>query len=235
MAYGVLKEITEKLEEIGDLFWEAYGEVKGWWSPFDALAIPLFYIAAGFYILSSRFADLDEWLSELAAEVAGALTLDSAYLYFKVYLVMAADAWDWVVNAPANIWNSIDNWWSSTRLSVLAWVDEAKSYAFSLYTGVNTWLAQLQSNWDSFVGKIPTIDGVISWWNNWTGNVLAAITSWWPGALLEVTGLINSAFLERESWWAGWSDFRNQVAAFFDDPLEFLWGRFADWFLGPEA
>jgi len=65
--------------------------------------------------------------------------------------------------------------------------------------------------------------------------VLSFVNTWWSGAVLQVQGLINTAFLERDSWWAGWQDWRDQVAEFFTNPLEFLLNRFTDWFLGPEA
>ena len=46
--------------------------------------------------------------------------------------------------------------------------------------------------------------------------------------------LINSAFTERETFWSGWSDFRDQVSLFFSDPLGWLEAKFTDWFLGAE-
>jgi len=63
------------------------------------------------------------------------------------------------------------------------------------------------------------LSSLSDWWN----GTLADLDSWWSSQLSE----INETF--------GWiGDFRDNLAAFFGDPLEFLLSRFADWFLGPE-
>jgi len=119
-------------------------------------------------------------------------------------------------------------------LTVIGWIVEAKGYAASLVAGVSGWLTNLQAAWDEFKGLIPTIDEVISWWGNWAGSVLATIDTWWDSTVLEVQGFIDSAFTEREPFWAGWQDWRDKVIEFFTDPLEWLLEKFTDWFLGPE-
>ena len=53
--------------------------------------------------------------------------------------------------------------------------------------------------------------------------------------MVDVESLINSAFTERERYWSGWQDMRDKVIEFFANPFDYLWSRFADWFLGPEG
>ncbi len=231
---GWIGNIFSLVWDASDWFYSAYSEVSGWWWPFNYLAAPFLGIYRILRSLLTPIAHFWEWADDVAKKVSQGFDLAQITAYFRTWLDYAADAWDWVRNAWWNVWNIVESWWSSTRYTVLAWIDDKVSEVRTLLDQANTWLATLQAYWDSIVGKIPTWDAVVAWWSNWGGNVLAVITGWWPGALLGVAGLINSAFTERESWWAGWQDFRDKVAEFFADPLEFLWTLFTDWFLGPE-
>ena len=232
---GFINNIVSALNDVSDYFYDIYREVYDWTYPFW-LAAPLFYyISRGFNHLAWDFYDFGEWVDDVADRVRDILDFSDIWDYFDYWFNRAAWAWDWVLRAWDNVWDIVNDWWSYTRYTVLAWVDEAKSYADALVVGVTNWLASLQEAWDSFKGRIPTIDEVILWWGNWTGNVTGIISTWWTGTLTEVKSLINSAFLEREPFWAGWQDWRDKVTEFFSDPVEFLWARFTDWFLGPEV
>jgi len=218
-----MNSIISRLNEISGFFYSIYLEVLGW--------IPPFWYAAGFFYslhstfvgLSWAFYSFNQWVSDVAAKVAGILSYTNIYSYFQSYFTAALNAWNWVINAFNNIWSIVDNWWSSAQYIVLAWIDDAKSYAASLVAGVNSWLVTLQGAWDSFKGRIPTIDELIYWWSNWTGYVLSAIDTWWTGTVLEVQNLLDSAFLEREPFWAGWQDWRDKVTEFFSDPEDWLY------------
>ena len=56
-----------------------------------------------------------------------------------------------------------------------------------------------------------------------TGNILLVVNNWWRDRLLDVQGLINSAFVTRDSLWSGWQDLRDKVTEFFSDPEEWLY------------
>ncbi|KKK66018.1 hypothetical protein LCGC14_2968300, partial [marine sediment metagenome] len=89
------------------------------------------------------------------------------------------------------------------------------------------WLAQfetLRASWDNF--WVTIYPGLVSF---------AWLTTWWNERLADVAGLIDSAFTIREGLWDGWQDVRGAVLEFFSDPLEWLWSKFTDWFLGPEV
>jgi len=229
-----INAIVNWLSRVSDYLYDAYQEVRGWVWPFYYLANPLYYLSRAFSYITEYFGEFNEWAGNVADWLAGVLDLSQITAYFRTWIDAAIDAWDWVSRAFSNVWNIVDDWWSSTQFTVRAWIAEAKSYADSLLGEVNRMIANLQAAWDSLRGWIPTLEEISLWWGNWTGNVLTAINTWWNSTLLEVRALIDSAFLERESWWAGWEEMRDRVATFFSDPLEFLWDRFADWFLGPE-
>lgn len=220
--------------DISDWFYSAYQEVKGWVWPFYYLQYPLYGLYQVFRSLLTPIAHFSDWTREVWSKVQEIFSLEQITAYFRTWIDYATAAYWWVVSAFWNVWNIVEDWWSSAKYVVLAWIDDAKLWFQALLNEANAWLAQLQADWDSIVGKIPTWDEVGAWWSNWRGNVLATITGWWVGALLDVVGLIATAFIEREGFWAGWQDFRDKVADFFTDPLEFLWTLFVDWFLGPE-
>ncbi len=230
-----ISNIVTWLNSISDYFWDAYQEVRGWVWPLELLGPPLYYLYRGFSFLAIFFGYFDDWAMDVADKLVGIVDLSQIQSYFGYYFEAALNAWDWVSNASWNIWELIDAWWSSVQYTVRGWIDEALYITSTQIEAVRITLTQIEAAWADFKGRIPSIDEVIAWWSDWGGNVAMAIATWWAGTLLEVQGLIDSAFIERQSWWAGWSDFRDQVALFFSDPLEFLLAKFTDWFLGPEV
>ncbi len=221
--------------DISDFFYNAYSEVRGWVWPFYLLHYPLYSLSKAFWDILTPIAHLGDWIDDVAIKVTQILSYQNIWEYFNYWFRRAEWSWEWIFNAWLNVTSIISTWWSSTALTVQGWVNEAKQYAASLVNQANTWLATLQSAWDSFKGKIPTIDAVIAWWGNLTANILLVVNNWWKERLLDVQVLINSAFTVREGLWSGWQDWRGKVAEFFTDPVEFIWQRFADWFLGPEG
>lgn len=221
--------------DISQLFLSAYQEVEGWWWPFHLLQYPLYGLYKVFWNLLTPIAHFWLWADDVWAKVQRIWTSEGILGLIKWWFPWLYDIGEWFVGRWNWFSQLVGDWWDITKTTVLGWIDEAWNWALSLIDDVNTWLATLQSHWDSIVGKIPSWDEVVDWWKNWTGNVMAAINSWWTGALIDVVALIATAFLEREDFWAGWQDFRDKIAEFFTDPLEFLWTLFTDWFLGPEG
>ena len=220
--------------DISDWFLSGAHEVSGWIWPFYYLQYPLYGLHSVSWSLLTPIAHFGDWADDVAAKVSQVLTLEQITAYFSVILANATAAWDWVKNALGNVWLIIETWWSSTKLVVLAWIDLAKEEALTLISQVEAELANLRRSFDNIEAKLPSIDAVLAWWTSWAGNVISVINTWWTSTMGEVQDLINSAFTDRESWWAGWEDFRDKVAEFFSDPWEFLLERFTDWFLGPE-
>lgn len=229
-----INSIIEWLNNAAGFFYRIFLETYSWPWPF-------WYVSSFFYSLQGVCAGLawafyyfNSWVDYVAGKVAAILSTWDIWSYFKWWFDAAANAWNWVTNALYNVWNIVTSWWSSMQYTVLAWVQGAKDWATSLFNQANAWLAALQSAWDSFKSKLPSIDMVISWFKDWGGNVLAHIISW--GALTgkQIDELIGSKFKEATPFWEGWQDFRDRVVEFFTNPLEFLFNRFIDWFLGPE-
>ncbi len=208
----VVDQIFSYVWDIADWFYSAYQTVKGWWWPFNFLQYPLYSIWRAARNLVTPIAQFGEWADYVAKNLGKSLSLSAIKNYLRKWLDYAADAWSWVVNSFWNVWHIVDDWWSSTMATVQGWIAMATE-------GLNA----LRVAWDNF--RTTTLPDLVSF--KWLGT-------WWNTRILDIQAWINSAFLERDSWWAGWVDFRDKVAEFFDDPVEFIWGLFADWFLGPE-
>lgn len=215
--------IVNGLNSISDLFYELYIDCYyvGW--PLEILADWFYYLSDWFSDLAWSFYDFSGWVSSVQAKVSEILSSGDIWTYFLWWFEAAENAWNWIWNATSHIWFEIEDWWWNTSITVQGWIDEVRSYADNLVTGVNTWLASLQSAWDAFYYKIPTIDEVITWWTNWPGHLLSVINSWWTSTMGEVQDLINSAFVIRQDFWQGWQDWRDKVTEFFTDPEDWLY------------
>lgn len=221
--------------DVSDYFWNAYQETKDWVWPFNLLQYPLYSLYGAFWHLGTPIAQLGAWCDDVASKIAKVLSQADILSLVGKWLTYAEDAWNWVKNAATNVSGIIGTWWGTTSLTVKAWIAAANEYTRSLIASVTASVVTLQASWDSFKGKIPSIDQVITWWGNFTGNILLVVNTWWSGALKDVQALIDSAFTTREGLWAGWQDWRDRVAEFFMNPVEFVWAKFTDWFLGPEG
>lgn len=227
--------IVSALNSVSSWFYNLYRDVYYYPVIGQVLATGFYWLAELFSTLAWGFSSFFTSFNELWAKAANILSWSSIWSYILIYVPNLTQIRDWFYYWWTNVTSAVSSWWSATQVTVLAWVQDAKNFASSLVAGVSSVVTQLQSAWDNFKGLIPTLDEIRLWWGNWTGNVLAAIDTWWTGKLVDIQGLINSAFLARQSFWAGWQEIRTSVLTFFQDPVEFIWQRFADWFLGPEG
>ncbi len=231
----LLDPIFSLVWDISDWFYEAYRIVDDWTGGFWHLADPLYYISSAFWNMLAPISAVNDWIYNVTQEIASIVDIDDIWFTFKQWFDWAEWAWEWISDAWYYVTDIVGSWWSATSLTVLAWIDQVRDYADQLVAGVMEVVDNLQAAWDTLAGWIPTIEEIITWWGSWTGQVLSVVNTWWTGALLEVQDLINTGFFTRADLWAGWTDLRDQVVEFFTDPLEVLWTKFADWFLGPEV
>lgn len=59
---------------------------------------------------------------------------------------------------------------------------------------------------------------------------MANLDSWWDDRLLDISALIDSAFLSREPFWAGWQDWKDAVIEFIQDPWQWFYDRLEELF-----
>jgi len=221
--------------DITDWFWDAQEIVYDWVPPFGALAKPLMFIASLFGELLTPIANLSDWAYNVQQSIGNILSPSAILILLQYWLDRAEWAWGWVEYAGTHVTNIVDSWWSSTSQTVQVWVDTAKDYAAALVDNLTVTVNNLLAAWNNFwaitwpewMSKFDALDA--AWDNFWVETFPTLATT------LNVLNLISAAFTLRESLWAGWQEMRDQVIEFFTDPLEVLWSKFADWFLGPEV
>ncbi|MBA7573636.1 hypothetical protein ES708_15434 [subsurface metagenome] len=229
-----LDQIIYRLNTIKEWFLEAYLEVNGWIAPFRYLATPLWYIYYAFIYLVSSFRDFNTWVSDAAAKLLTILSYSNIASYFKTFFDAATNAWSWVVNAWGNVTGIVNIWWSSTQQVVLSWINDAVTFLLSLIGNLQTWLGTLQEAWDAFKGMIPSISEILAWFSNWWAWILARILAWGGLPARLIQDLIDSTLLAWFPFYNTLAEIWSAIVEFFADPLEFLWARFTDWFLGRE-
>lgn len=211
--------IISALVEAADLFWELYIETSGWVYPFSYVSMlfrELLYICLD---LADYFLMFGDWAENVADQIASIFNPDEIYSYFKDYFTAAIRAWDWVGAAWTNVTKIVYDWWAITKTTVLGWIDyateglialevawgEFKAITFPFWTTALESIGSELSNF--FTVTLPTLFDV------------KYAEEWWRGKATDTLEMINTAFTEREGFWAGWQDWRDKVTEFFTDPF----------------
>lgn len=230
-----IEEIIDLLWEISQWFYDAYQEVKDWVWPFYLLKYPLYAIYGRFMWLSEEFYDFSEWL-EWAADLLGSVfSWTTIKSLIRSWLPGLEAAIDWFLSWTTWVGQYITDWWSGILPYILTYVDNAVGGLVDLATIWDNFWTVTWPQWMSL------FDELVSSWDDFWTNIFPDLvsftwlTTWWNGKLLEIDTLINSWFLAFAPFWSGWQEIRDNVLEFFADPLEWLWTRFTDWFLGPEV
>lgn len=215
--------IIDRLNYISGWFYELYYDCYyvGW--PLDVLADWFYYLADAFASLAWDFYDFSQWLTDLSNSIAGFLNWTNIWLNILSYVPNLEDIRDWFYNWWLNVYGVVTDWWSSTSTTVLSWIDEAKAWTQIWIDYLQDQVTALGVRIDDVLALIPDVSDIQLWFTNWTGNVISVIGTWWTGALIEVQSLIDSAFTEREPFWAGWQEWRAKVTEFFTDPEDWLY------------
>jgi len=232
---GFIPAIIAYVLSIASFFLSLKYEVEDWVWPFYHFAPVFLYIADAFARLAYQFERFNDWVDFATDKVADILNLTEIRQSLKTWLDYATWAWNWIRDAWNNVRAIVNDWWGTVIPVVYGWIDEAKQWASLQIDSLERLVNSILADVNELLAQIPDVSELTAWFSNWWGNILANLGSWWDDRLLDVQGLIDSAFGLREPFWAGWQDIRDKVFEFFDDPLEWLLVRFTDWFLGPEV
>lgn len=115
-------------------------------------------------------------------------------------------------NIVSTWWDNLSEWWEGIKTTVLDWIDTAVE-----------WVSDRIDDLAHLVDKI----GI--WWENFTTVVLPTLAS-----KFDITAAFDQFMLTWRDLFEGWEAFKDSIFDFFNDPLDWLWDRFTDWWLGPE-
>lgn len=226
--------IVQRLNDASDFFYDLYLEVLGWVYPFW-LAAGMFYNLCGiFNRLAWNFYDFGQWVDAAADKLEDVLSWSYIRSLIQSWLPDLENAVSWWHSWTAWVRQKIDEWWNSAKDTVQGWIDIGDQWLKDLIDDAQTWLARLQSSMNDIIGMLPSITEITTWFSDWWGNIMTPLTTWWNNRVLVIQGLIDSNFTDREPFWSGWQDVKDNVIEFFSSPLDWLVDHFTDWFLGPE-
>ena len=227
--------IVGALNSVSSWFYSIYLEVNGWVWPFWHAA-PFFYqLCLLFNTLAFGFSDFLTLVNYLQSKISQILSWSAIWSLLVQYAQPLLDVLKGLAAWWNSIWSEIGTWWTATSVTVQGWISTATQYFNSVATAwsnfwnnlwpqLTTSFNSLKSAWDNF-WKV-TFPNLVSF--TW-------LTTWWNDRLKDIDDWIDSKIKECAPFWEGWQDMRTNVLTFFTDPVEFIWERFTDWFLGPEG
>jgi len=227
--------IIEAFNSVADYFHSLYLNTYGWVYPFDYISTPFYYLSLLFSNIAWAFSDLITLVNALVAQVANVLSWDYIKSLIRGWLPWLENAGTWFQSWWSNIWNEVGTWWNTVSPTVQGWISAAVQ---PFNTMLTAWNGFWNSTWPQLTSRFDSLKA--DWDNFWRVTFPTLVSfdwleTWWFSRLLDVQGLINGAFTARASLWSGWQDMRDNVVNFFTNPVEYIWNRFTDWFLGPEG
>lgn len=226
--------LIQGCNDASSFFYSIYLEVLGWVYPFRYAAGFFYQLCLIFNDLAWGFYDFNQWVDEVAAKVSDILSWSTIWNYILNNVPNLTAIRDWFYSWWSNVTSAVSSWWASTQYTVKDWIEIARSYLQDQLNNLGAVVAILEAAWGDFLDWLPSFQEFGAWFSNWWSNVLGKIIAWGALPAQQIQSLIDSAFGQREPFWSGWQDVRDNVIEFFCDPLEWLWTRFADWFLGKE-
>lgn len=188
--------------------WEAYA--SGWTWPLNVL-YPFFVLLSNVVdgIFSALF-DFRLWLYALVADLDVVFSWQAVIDVIQSVLDSLSGLLAWFSDWWYQVQTVIDWYWSIVSEQVQTWIATATEGLLALLVA-----------WDDFfTNTLPTLFD------------LPALINWWGDRLVDIADIIDSAFVDRADLWSGWTDFRQSVSDFFEDPLEWLWSNSVGFLFG---
>lgn len=226
--------IIEDLNSASDFFYSIYLEVLDWVWPFWLAADFFYSLCRVFNWLAWDFSRFAEWVNDVADQVENILSWSTIWSYILSYVPNLVTIRDWFYSWWNNVTSVVTSWWSSTQWTVQGWITTATQGLSTLTVAWDnfwtvTWpdwmnrFAILKAAWDDF--WTVTFPNLVSF--NWLGI-------WWNDRLQDIDRLMSDKLTTWFPFYDDLSQLWREIADFFTNPLEFLWAKFTDWFLGPE-
>jgi len=183
--------------------------LDAWWGT----VIPTIYALIA-DIESWTESQLNSFRDEILAIVADveSWTITQLNNLLATFNLLITDVEAWTTTQLNNLSSTFNTLISDVRLWTTAQINNARDFLTILMGDLENWTQ----------AQINTIQATLTTLIDWPA-LTSWVTTWWSDRVIEVGAWINSAFIERESFWAGWQDIRDKVFEFFDDPEQFLY------------
>ena len=207
-------EITTLWDDLNDLWHYAHDWLKGKINDALNTADEAWYLAVEAYNRAKdALTEIPSWILDkltLAYNLAStALQTVPAWIRAGLDSVNSSltSLWDY---AQTTVWNKAVDAWNKAA--------DAWNHAEELFSGLNTTL----KNWT--LGIIEDVKTTVL---SWIEDAKTLIFTWIEDAKAAVLASIAAPINLINTWF-------DAIQDFFNDPLGWLWGKFTDWFLGPE-
>jgi hypothetical protein len=208
---------------VAGLFGNIADRVSGWITPFNWLASPFTWIHDRIFSLAVSVGKFFAWVRGVADVIGGLQGWDDIWQLIISNLPWLENIGEWfqswyqhIADVFQDLWRSVTpmiKGWISTAVQSLEAIGEAwGNFWDNLWPQLTGWVDELRAGWDHFIKvTLPSLPG----WG-------------------DIGDFIDSRIDQLSGFWEGWQEIREQVFDFFSNPIEYLWERFIDWFLGPE-
>ena len=188
--------------------------------------------------VEDRINDVKSWASSLFASLS------------YVWNVVVTSVKNWALatfakigEVASTIWNYITNVYNTISNYITNVYNTISNYITEVYNTVKNYIT---NTYNTIVNNITNVIGVtIEKVAEWFTSIGGATREWAEGLFVRARDVWNTITGNLGEWWRtqlallnetfGWvQDFRDRLEEFFTDPVEFLWARFTDWFLGRE-
>ena len=207
-----MNDIIEWLDDAAIWFLDLHVEcLYSYYIP-DAVADIFYDLYRVFAHLAMSFYDFNELLEDWEDEIRDILSWSNIRSLIRDWLPDLEDTIDWWIDRWHWFQNEVGDWWDDVKSTVQGWIDIATE-------GLDSLVAE----WDNFwTVTFPTL---VSF--DW-------LDTWWKDRLKDIDKLINDTIKDWFPWYDNLVQVKDELFEFFTDPLEWLLGKFTDWFLGPE-
>ncbi len=167
----------------------------------------------------------------------------------------AENAIDWVLDGINTLitWaQQVGAWWEEFRQEVLdifnlipQWINEVWDYVLNLVDATRSIIAtwweatfEIVKEWvralvDTVKDAVTVVNNALTWltlqWDNFTTSILPTLAS-----RFDVREIVQTILTPLLSIFNFLESVKGDLIDFFNDPVEYIWQRFSDWFFGGE-
>ncbi len=207
-------EISEIVSDLNSLYNYAHGWLRD-----------LAYDAYNYAAVAFAYADEALATAQSALQEVPLWILDKLTLAFNLASTALQEIPAWITTQLGELQGGLDSLFHYAHTTVWNKAIEAWNYAANAWSHAEELVSGLWTD------VVAWVNSVLASMENFVNGVEADIRAWAVGmvddALAAFAIDISAAFNVINVW-------IDSIQGFFNDPLEWLWAKFTDWFLGPE-
>jgi len=236
---GPFRSMADLCLSLNEFFEDVAREVGNWWDNISGISSDLNNLwnyaygwlrdkaVAAYDMAMTAYAWADAALeaAQSALQEIPDWIVDKLNLAYNLASTALQEIPAWITTQLGDLQGGLDSLWNYAQTTVWNKAVDAWNYAANAWSYAEDLFAGLWSDVTTWVNNIPAsignfVDNAIDTVRTWAADQLDAAISSLASSIAAPINLVNLWF--------------NSIQEFFNDPLEWLWNKFTDWFLGPE-